>query len=94
MKPPVKTLAFITIFFLFLNSPNAQIKINPASSIVPDVKKIIDDYPNHFENVMGELIIQNPQSADYQCNVKLNGVEESIITKYGGKNNSVSWHAV
>lgn len=94
MKPPVKTLAFITIFSLFLNAPNAQIKINPASSIVPDVKKIIDDYPNHFENVMGELIIQNPQSADYQCNVKLSGVEESIITKYGGKNNSVSWHAV
>ena len=94
MKPPVKTLALITILSLYLNALDAQIKINPASSIAPDVKKIIDDYPNHFENVMGELIIQNPQSTDYQCNVKLSGVEESVITKYSGKNNSVSWHAV
>ena len=43
---------------------------------------------------MGELIIQNPQSADYQCNFKLSGAEESIITRYSGKKNSVSWHAL
>lgn len=94
MKPPVKTLAFITIFFLSFSGINAQININPASSITADVKKIIDDYPNHFENVMGELVIQNPQSSDYRCNINLNGAEESVITRYSGKRNTISWRAV
>src|SRR5258706_5301043 len=94
MKPPVKTLAFITIFLLSVNSTKSQININPGSSIATDVKKIIDDYPNHFENVRGEMIIQNPQSTEYQCSVKLNGAEESVITRYSGKRNFISWHAV
>jgi len=94
MKPPVKTLALITIFFLSANIANAQINIGPANSIAVDVKKIIDDYPNHFETLVGEMIIQNPQSADYQCSLKISGAEESIITRYSRKKNYISWHAV
>lgn len=94
MKPPVKTLAFLTIFFFSFTFVNAQLKINSTATVAADVKKIIDDYPNYFENVMGELLIQNPQSSDYQCNIQINGAEESIITKYSGKRNSISWHAV
>ena len=93
MTPPVKTPAFLTIFFLLSVVTNAQLKIPASNSIAADVKRIIDDYPNHFDNLIGELIIENPQSADYQCNVKITGAEESIITKYSGKKNAISWHA-
>jgi hypothetical protein len=40
------------------------------------------------------LVIENPQSADYQCNLKISGAEESIITRYSGERNCISWHAV
>lgn len=93
MKPPVKTPAFLTIFFLLSIVTNAQLKIPLLNSISADVKKIIGDYPNHFDNLAGELIIENPQSADYQCNLKILGAEESVITKYSGKKNAASWHA-
>jgi hypothetical protein len=94
MKPPVKTLALITIFFLSLDPTNAQTKSNPGSTTGSDVRKIIEDYPNHFENLKGEIIIQNPQWTDYQCHVKPAGSEESIITRFSGKRNFVSWRSV
>jgi hypothetical protein len=56
---------------------------------------ILNDYPNHFDNIVGEPILQNPQSTDYQCNFKVSGAEESIITRYSGKKNLVSsWQAL
>jgi hypothetical protein len=94
MKPPVKTLAFLTIFFFSFISIDARVKLMSANTVAADVKKIIDDYPNQFSNLMGDLVIENPQSADYQCNVKISGAEESIITRYSGKRNFISWHAV
>jgi hypothetical protein len=95
MKSPVKTLELLTIFFFSLTIANAQIKFNTTSSIAADIKKVIDDYPNHFDNILGEVIIQNPQSTDYQCNFKVNGAEECTITRYSGEKNPVSsWQAL
>lgn len=95
MKPPVKTLAVLTIFFLSFSTANAQLSFNSVNSIAADVKKVIDDYPNHFQNILGELIIQNPQSTDYRCNFKVAGAEECTITKYTGKKNTISsWQAI
>lgn len=94
MKVVVKLPALFTIFLFSLNTATAQLKLNPVNSIVSDVKKVIGDYPSHFDNILGELIIQNPQSADYQCNFKVNGAEECTITIYTGKKNRVSsWQA-
>jgi hypothetical protein len=95
MKPPVKTLAFITIFFFSIIISNAQLRLSSANGITADVQKVIDDYPNHFQNILGELIIQNPQSTDYQCNFKVTGAEECTITTYTGKKKIISsWQAV
>jgi hypothetical protein len=95
MKYFVKLPVFFTILFLSYNAPYSQIKLNGGSVIADDVKKVIDDYPNHFDNILGELIIQNPQSADYQCNFKVEGAEECIITRYTSKKNIVSsWAAL
>ncbi|HLG39458.1 MAG TPA: hypothetical protein VI461_07310 [Chitinophagaceae bacterium] len=95
MKPPVKTLAILTIFFFSLTIAKAQIKLHSTNGIAADVKKVIDDYPSHFDNILGEIIVQNPQSTDYQCNFKVNGAEECFITKYSGKKDPVtSWQAL
>jgi hypothetical protein len=43
---------------------------------------------------MGEIIEEHPQSTDYQCNFKVNGAEESFITRYSAKKEVCSWEAL
>jgi len=95
MKPPVKSLVLLTIFFFSLTITRSQITLKPKSSIASDVKRVIDDYPNHFENILGELIIENPQSSDYRCNFTVSGAEECTITRYSSKKQPIfSWQAL
>lgn len=95
MKVSAKTLVVITFAGFIFNCSNAQLKLSPANGIGNDIKKVIDDYPNHFSNLLGELIIQNPQSADYQCNFKVRGAEETTITRYTSVfNNICSWQSL
>lgn len=95
MKAFVKLPALFTIILFSVTSLNAQLKLNAANTISTDIKKVIDDYPSHFANILGEVIIQNPQSTDYLCNFKVNGAEECTITRYTGKKNQISsWQAV
>jgi len=95
MKRSVKALVVFTISFLLFNHTQAQLKLNSSGTIGADVRKVVSDYPNSFANLIGEVIIQNPQSTDYQCNFKVIGAEKSFITRYAsGKKPIVSWQAV
>jgi len=44
------------------------------------VEKVIQDYPNHFLNIKGELIGQAPQSSRYRSTLELPGAASSTIT--------------
>ena len=94
MRKPVKPLVLLTILsFFFLNS-DAQLKLPIANGIASDVKKVIEDYPNRFINLMGEVLNQHPQSTDYYCNFKVNGAEEAFVTRYSAKKEVCSWEAL
>lgn len=91
MKLSVKLPAVFTI--LLFTSVTAASQLKPGIS--GDLKKVLDDFPNRFANITGELIMQNPQSADYGCTLKIDGVEECFISKYSGKNRTISsWQAL
>ena len=95
MRNSVKTLVLLTTFHLFQHQSIAQFKLPVVSNAVAnDVKRVIQDYPNRFINLMGEVITENPQSTDYQCNFKVNGAEESFITRYSAKKQVCSWEAL
>jgi len=95
MKKSVKTLVLITTAALFFNFSNAQLKLPVINGIGNDIKKVIEDYPNQFADLSGEVIVQNPQSTDYQCNFKVNGAEETTITRYTSKKDDVcSWQSL
>lgn len=94
MKKSVKTLVLITHLLFFSGNINAQLRLPVASALAADVKKVIEDYPNRFINLMGEIIEEHPQSTDYQCNFKVNGAEESIITRYSANKEVCSWEAL
>jgi len=56
---------------------------------------VIQDYPNLFVNLQGDLLIEHSQSADYACNFKVQGAEKATVTRYSSKNNDVcSWEAL
>lgn len=94
MTKSVKSLVLITISALLFNCANAQLRLPGINGVSNDVKKVIEDYPNRFINLMGEVVAENTQSTDYQCNFKVNGAEEAIITRYSAKKEVCSWEAV
>src|SRR5580658_6467150 len=44
------------------------------------LEKVIQDYPNHFYNIKGELISQALQSASYKSTLELPGAASSTVT--------------
>lgn len=95
MRNSVKTLAFITIAGFLSITSVAQLKLPVINGISSDIKKVIQDYPNQFNNLKGEMLVQNAQSTDYACNFKVNGAEESSVTQYSSKKYAVaSWQTV
>jgi len=95
MKNCVKTLVLLTILFALPSLLAAQLKLPVANGFTADIKKVIEDYPNRFINLMGEVKTQHEQSTEYFCNFKINGAEEATVTRYSSKREAVvSWEAV
>ena len=61
MKKTVKTLVLLTISLFFLERADAQLKLPSVNGVGNDVKKVIEDYPNRFINLMGEVMLQYAQ---------------------------------
>ncbi len=95
MRNSVKTLAFIIIAGFLSITSAAQLKLPVINGIGSDIKKVLQDFPNQFNNLKGEMLVQNPQSTDYACNFKVNGAEESSVTQYSSKKYAIaSWQTV
>lgn len=59
------------------------------------LEKVIQDYPNRFRNIKGDLVQQNPQSAEYRSTVQLPGTASGVVTKYSDTKNDVySWSSL
>ena len=56
------------------------------------LEKVIQDYPNRFKNIKGELLVQNPQTTEYKSTVQIPGASSCIVTRYStSKNDIYSW---
>ncbi|HUQ64843.1 MAG TPA: hypothetical protein VM101_01725 [Flavitalea sp.] len=57
------------------------------------LQKVINDYPNHFKNIMGSIVVENPQTTDYTSKVQIPGSINTIITRYSSENDKeiYSW---
>jgi hypothetical protein len=59
------------------------------------LEKVIQDYPNRFKNIKGDVIIENPQTTEYRSVVQIPGSTSCIITRYSSSKNDVySWSCV
>jgi hypothetical protein len=56
------------------------------------LEKVIQDYPNRFNNIKGEVILENPQTTEYKSTIQIPGAYPCTVTRYNASNNDVySW---
>jgi len=46
------------------------------------LQQVISDFPNHFRNIRGNLINEDPQTTDYASTIQIPGTLNTIITHY------------
>ena len=89
MKP--LTATFICILFVF--SLTAQV-IPIKNALQTDIAKVISDYPNGYKNIIGEQIMENPQSIEFECLVAVKDAIKCKLIKYSSNvKEFYSWEA-
>ena len=89
MKPLTATFLFI----LFVFSLSAQV-IPIKNAFQNDIAKVISDYPNGFKNIVGDEIMQNPQSIEFECLVTVKDAIKCRLIKYSSNLKDIySWEA-
>jgi hypothetical protein len=91
----VKLLAILTIVSLTPVFASSQLKMPFSNPLQGDVEKIIRQYPQQFQDIIGEEISETPQTVDYLSGMSINGAEQCTITRYSSRKKPVySWQAV
>jgi len=89
MKPLTTTF----IFILFVFSLSAQV-ISIKNALQTDIAKVLSDYPNGFKNIIGDEILQNPQSIEFECLVTIKDAIKCRLVKYSSNVKDIySWEA-
>lgn len=91
------TKPLLSSLLLFSVSANAQLPINLkiSNEISSVLSKVIHDYPNHFNNIKGDILEDDPQITNYTCLLNIKDMEPGIITQYGREvEHQYSWSNV
>src|SRR5579872_1020349 len=79
LQIPSMRNVFLTLSPVLLSaSLSAQGVFSNRTQLV--LEKVIQDYPNHFINIKGELISQASQSSRYKSILQLPGAQSVVIT--------------
>lgn len=86
----------LSLFFIILFCHAGQAQILPVkNALQADLARVLEDYPNHFKNMLGELRTGNPQSEQYVSEIKIKDAIECTITKYSAEGKEIwSWEAL
>ena len=89
----MKSLLFISVCLVYAAGTSAQgVFANKTSSTL---EKVIQDYPNRFRNIKGEVLEENPQTTEYRSTIGLPGSSSCTVTRYNSKTDDVySWTCV
>ncbi len=71
-----------TAFLFFSVDAYSQPMLSINSGFRNDIQKVVEDYPNGFAALRGEIKAKNPQTTEYVSLLKPNAVKESSIVKY------------
>ena len=89
----MKPLSAAFIFILFVFTLSAQV-IPIKNALQTDLAKVLSDYPNGFKNIIGEQIIENPQSIEFECLLSVKDAIKCKLVKYSSNVKEIySWEA-
>jgi hypothetical protein len=89
----MRSTAIILICFVLASTTSAQgVFTNKTNAVL---EKVIQDYPNRFRNIKGELIVENPQTTEYRSTIEIPGSSSCTVTRYSSKKDDVySWACI
>lgn len=80
---------------LYVSDASAQLRLPINNSLRNDFQKVVAEYPQHFQNIRGSVVNQNPQTTEYLSLLKVGDAQECTITKYSSGAKAIySWQAV
>lgn len=88
----MKRILFLCFFsFPFLSF--AQLHLNVGSNNISNaVAKVIEDFPNNFNNIRGNIIGRDVQAVNYTSTINIPGADSSIIIQNGNDSDKIySW---
>lgn len=79
---PISFISFAIALFVRCPNANAQLfsKSNPA--FTEAIQKVINDVPNHMQNLLGALTSTDGQSTSYSCKLGIPGAINATVTSY------------
>lgn len=65
-----------------------------SSSFRNDIQKVVEQYPQHYAQIRGEVINKNPQTVEYESTIKPDGVQDATIMEYSALGKEVfTWQS-
>ena len=86
-----KYLFLFLVLFPFLSF--AQLHLTGSNNSISNaLAKVIEDFPNHFNNIRGEIISKDVQAVNYTSTINIAGADSSIIIQNGNDSDNIySW---
>jgi hypothetical protein len=79
------------LLFPFLSF--SQLHLNVANNNISNaLEKVIEDFPNNFYNIRGEIISKDVQAVTYTSIINITGADSSVIIQNGNDSDKIySW---
>src|SRR5690606_26807914 len=77
--PFMKNVTYLLLFFFVTQLTTAQGVFSNQTNVA--LQKVIEDFPNHFRNIKGDLIENN--GSDYKSKVEMPGAINCIVSNSG-----------
>ncbi len=78
----IKLLSCILSCIVFSLNSSAQLFTKPNPALHLAMQKVINDVPNHMENLLGEIISETVMSTTYDCKLQIPGALNTSVTGY------------
>ena len=87
----MKNASFLVLLLLCLEASSQGVFANQTNAAI---EKVIRDYPNQFRNIKGSMLVESPESINYQSHIQIPGAISCIVTHYSASSKeALCWKA-
>ena len=86
----MKNASIVLLFSLLTLAASAQDVFSNKTNAA--LKKVIEDYPNHFHNIKGDRLSEHAEETDFKSKVEVPGSINCVVAQYSTKKDAYSWN--